>query len=90
MKNRFKCARYLGSLNMRAIQQVIEAADTGLTFLKQLCKIMYDNGKHMTWITEIGFPVYLHYVEEERDRIETPFYNQETGKVIPSAKFKVN
>ena len=43
----------------------------------------------MTWITEIGFPVYLHYVEES-DRIETPFYNQETGKVIPSAKFKVN
>ena len=83
-------ARYLGSLNMRAIQQVIEAADTGLTFLKQLCKIMYDNGKHMTWITEIGFPVYLHYVEEERVVSKPRSINQETGKVIPSAKFKVN
>lgn len=86
----FQCARYLGQLNYRAIQQVIEAADIGLTFLKRLCKIMYDNGKHMTWITEIGFPVYLHYVEDERDRIETPFYNQETNKVIPSKQFKVN
>ena len=51
----------------------------GLTFLKQLCKIMYDNGKHMTWITEIGFR-FICIMSKRSGIVSRQFYNRETTR----------
>ena len=86
----FRAANYLGGVNMRAIRRVINSAERGMDFLRDLCRIMYRHNQHMFWKTPIGFPVYHIKTGTDRDRIASPFYNSDTGKMIPEGKFKVN
>ena len=39
--------------------------------VKRLCGIMYRHGHHMKWVTEVGFPVFQHKVQEARLQINT-------------------
>ena len=86
----FKAANYLGGVNMRAIRKVIKSAEAGMDFLRNLCRIMYQHDHHMHWVTPIGFPVYHMKTGSDRQRIASPFFNSDTGKMIPENKFKIN
>lgn len=54
-------ANYLGTLNYKAIDQVVVAAKEAMDWLQKTARVVASNGLPITWVSPIGLPVIQDY-----------------------------
>lgn len=59
-----KLAYYLADRNLKAISQVVDAAEEAMKWLQEVAKVVSKNGLPVVWKTPVGLPVSQYYTNQ--------------------------
>jgi DNA-directed RNA polymerase len=68
--NGFKASRYLGGYIFAAIEEAISKPAEVMRYLQTIARVMAHEGKPVTWVTPMGFPVMLRYPKQETKQLQ--------------------
>lgn len=74
----FKAAGYLARKSWVAVNEIIADAAVGMDFFRKLSRLTSHEGKHMEWVTPLGFPVVQRYSGTSLKKIKMFLYDRET------------
>jgi DNA-directed RNA polymerase, mitochondrial len=74
----FKAAGYLARKSWAAVNEIIADAAVGMDFFRKLSRLTSHEGKHMEWVTPLGFPVVQRYSGTTLKKIKMFLYDRET------------
>lgn len=73
---------YLAGINQRAIEETIKSAEWAMEFFMDLTRALIREGKHLRFVTPLGFPMYQHYVETEEHQLKVFLYSTRKNKIV--------
>lgn len=65
-----EASRYLAVTILSAIQATVKRPAEAMTFLQGIARTMAHEGKPVTWLTPMGFPVYMRYAPMTTNRVK--------------------
>jgi len=74
----FAAAGYLARKSWAAVNEIIADAAVGMDFFRKLSRLTSHEGKHMSWVTPLGFPVVQRYSRTTDKKIKMYLYDRTT------------
>lgn len=72
-----KHCQYLAKLSFKSIEKVVTSVKDGMKFIQSASSALAHEGKHLSWRTPIGFPVFQNYTEWTQLKIRPYLYDRE-------------
>lgn len=89
--NGFAASRYLGAHIFTAIEEAISKPAEVMRYLQTIARVMAHEGKPVTWVTPMGFPVMLRYPKQEIVRVNLFLVDKGlTRRVAPVSAIETN
>lgn len=80
--NGFRASRYLGGHIFNSIEEAISKPAEVMRYLQTIARVMAHEGKPVTWVTPMGFPVMLRYPKQETKRVQLFLLDKGIKRVI--------
>lgn len=74
-KDEWKLICYLTNVIWKSIKETLVASVTMMDWLKEIARLISDNGHHIEWTTPVGFRVRQYYKKTENIRIDATYMN---------------
>jgi DNA-directed RNA polymerase len=72
-----KHCQFLAKLSFTSIEKVVTSVRDGMKFIQSAASALAHEGKHLSWRTPIGFPVYQNYTQWTQEKIRPYLYDRE-------------
>jgi DNA-directed RNA polymerase len=72
-----KHCKYLARLSFESIEKVVTSVKDGMKFIQSASSALAHEGKHLSWRTPIGFPVFQNYTGWLQLKIRPYLYDRE-------------
>lgn len=80
-------SHYLAGINERAISTVVKSAADGMAFFQKCAAALAEEGKHLKFVTPMGFPMFQYYRTETGTRRQKIWlFDRETRLVDKTAR----
>jgi DNA-directed RNA polymerase len=74
----FFASHYLGGINEQAIGRVVKSAQKGMEFFQKCAAALAAEGKHLKFVTPVGFPMQQYYRTQTVKRQKVWLFDRET------------